>query len=213
MQSYLDTVRTVTACDGYLCSEKQSKLLLRYWLRALPVCPLDLPDRLWKRNKGCLKWLPPEVWASVLYQNWLITSLPVKSHTTLRAEGYCMLLKKGAHFVQTIFLKVAHVLLLVVLCSKMAVLLISSPTFSLKKKKSLGEEISSCPWTTRITYKQHNLSSQNMRKKKRVFPRSSTPKLKWQMSQKIWIRNDWRTHMSFNRNPWKPRPLSLIMFF
>lgn len=40
--------------------------------------------------------------------------------------------KKRAYAVQTIFLKVAHVLLLVVLCSKMAVLLIRSPTFSLK---------------------------------------------------------------------------------
>lgn len=44
------------------------------------------------------------------------------------------MLRKGAHVVQTIFLKVAHVLLLVVLCSKMAVLLIKSPTLSLKNK-------------------------------------------------------------------------------
>lgn len=46
MQRYLDTVRTLTACDGYVRTEKQSKLLLRYRLGALPVRTLDLPDGL-----------------------------------------------------------------------------------------------------------------------------------------------------------------------
>lgn len=64
-------------------------------------------------------------------------SLNLIQHGEQRANFYSKVFRvllKGAHVVQTIFLKVAHVLLLVVLCSKMAVLLIRSPTFSLKNK-------------------------------------------------------------------------------
>lgn len=96
-------VRSVTACDCDLWREQNGKFLLRHRLRSLSVCSLDSLDTL-----------------SIKKINYLLAKL--WDHETWGANR-----RPGC----TIFLKVAHVLLVAVLCSRMTELLIRSPTLSL----------------------------------------------------------------------------------
>lgn len=102
-ESNLYPVGSVAACDANFGRKKEGKFLLcdRFW--SLPVRSFDFLDGLLKKKKR---------------NNRLHQKLSL-----LRAEP--------SPAVPTMFLKVAHVLLLDVLCSRMAVLLISSPTLSL----------------------------------------------------------------------------------
>lgn len=102
-ESNLYPVGSVAACDANFGGKKEGKFLLcdRFW--SLPVRSFDFLDGLLKKKKR---------------NNRLRQKLSL-----LRAEA--------SPAAPTMFLKVAHVLLLDVLCSRMAVLLISSPTLSL----------------------------------------------------------------------------------
>lgn len=103
-KSNLYPVWSVAACDGNFCRKKEGEFLLRDRFWSLPVCSFDFLDGLLEKKKK--------------RNNRLHQKLSL-----LRAEA--------SPAAPTMFLKVAHVLLLDVLCSRMAVLLISSPTLSL----------------------------------------------------------------------------------